>query len=219
MKKLLINLIIIILFLLIFSLIEISFLVFYFQLKEKKISEEISSEEQLKNLSSIILKNTKFKDYSVNGFSFKYPDWRKVEIDPLLIWPEEIAEKEKILLYLINSDGVKILATKGELNPQDLTKPFPLIFREIFEWQKEIMTEKGGLTDCQIIRESFFENGVIVESKVVIFGEAITSISKSIIFRKKDRGYIYSVGISGQEKIFEDYRLLANYLIDSIQYY
>lgn len=191
---------------------------FYFRQKFRT-SEELSLTEQLKNLSLIIFKNTKFKDFSIDRFSFKYPDWNKIEIDPLLIWPKEIAEKQKILLYLTNSDGVKFLAIERELNPEDLTKPSPLIFREIFAKDLQILQEKGGLTDWQIIREDFFENGILLESKMIIFGRAITSISKSIILRKGDEGFIYSVGISAKEQIFEDYRLLVNYTIDSIRYY
>lgn len=94
---------------------------FYFQQKSE-IPEEISPEEQLKNLGSVILQNTKFEDFSANRFSFKYPDWTEIEIDSLLIWPKEIAEKEKILLYLTNTDGVKMLVTKRKVDPEDLTK-------------------------------------------------------------------------------------------------
>ena len=191
---------------------------FYFQQKEK-ISEKISPEEQLKNLGLIIFKNTKFEDFSIDNFSFKYPNWKKVEIDPLLIWPKEIAEKEKILLYLINPDEVKMLVTKRELSSEDLTKPFPLIFREVFAQNREIMEKEGGLSALQIVREEFFENGVTHELKVIILGKTITSISKSIILKERDRGFIYSVGIAASDRIFEDYRPLADYIIDSIRYY
>jgi len=211
MKKLLIISIIII-FLVLISIR------FYSQ-QELKISEEPSSEELLENLGSIILANTKFKDFSIDRFSFKYPNWKKIEIDPFLIWPKEIAEKEKILLYLTHPNGVKFLVIKRELTPEDLTKPYPLIFREIFAQEKEIMEKEGGLTDLQIIREEFFENGILMESKMIIFGQSVTSISKSIILRKKAEGFIYSVGISAPEQIFEDYRPLANYIIDSVRYY
>ena len=191
-----------------------SFIFVFYPFREPKVPEE-----ELENLSLIILKNTKFEDFSTNGFSFKYPNWKKIDIDPLLIWPKEVAEKEEILLYLTNRDGVKFLVTKRELTPEDLTKPYPLIFREIFTQEKEIMEREGGLTNLQIIREDFFENGILLESKMPIFGQAITSISKSIIFKKGDEGFIYSVGILAPEQIFEDYRLLANYIIDSIRYY
>lgn len=191
---------------------------FYLQQKPE-ISEEISPEEQLKNLSSIILKNTKFEDFSTNRFSLKYPDWTKIEMDPMLIWPKEIVEKEKILLYLANADGVTMLVVKRGLASQNLVKPYPLIFREVLEEERRIMTEKGGLTNYQIIREDFFENGVILELKMVIFGKAIASISKSVISKGTDRGDIYSVGISAGERIFEDYRPVANYIVDSAQYY
>jgi len=184
-----------------------------------KMPEEISLEAQLKSLGSIILENTKFEDFSIDRFSLKYPDWTKIEIDPLLIWPEEIVEKERILLYLTNPSGVKILVTKRELNPEDLIKPFPLVLRRIFEEERRVMEEKGGLTSYQTIREDFFENGVILESKSILFGQTLTSISKSVILRKGDEGFIYSVGISALEKIFEDYRPLANYVIDSVRYY
>ncbi|MBZ9569788.1 hypothetical protein KJA16_02600 [Patescibacteria group bacterium] len=224
MKKLLIISIIIIFFILI--------LVRFYSQQELKISKEPSSEELLENLGSIILANTKFKDFSIDRFSFKYPNWKKIEIDPLLIWPKEIAEKQEILLYLTNSDGVKILVTKRELTPKDLTKPYPLIFREIFTKEREIMEKEGGLTNLQIIREEFFENGILLESKMIIFGQSVTSISKSIILRLQPtrhppasdagpsgQGFIYSVGISAKEQIFEDYRPLAHYIIDSIRYY
>lgn len=191
---------------------------FYLQQKPK-VPEKVFPEAQLKNLDLMILKNTEFKDFDVDRFSFKYPDWTKIEVDPLLIWPEEIAQEEKILLYLTNPDGMKILVTKRELYLQDLSKPYPLIFRDIFNQEREIMERKGGLTNFWIIREDFFENGIILESKLSIFGTSITSISKSVILREKNRGFIYSVGISGPEKIFEDYRLLANYVINSVCYY
>jgi len=137
----------------------------------------------------------------------------------LLIWPKEIVEKEEILLYLTNADGVTMLVVKRELTSRDLARPYPLIFREVLEEERRIMAEKGGLTDYQIIREDFFENGVILESRLVIFGKAITSISKLVILKEADRGFIYSVGISAGERIFEDYRPVANYIIDSVQYY
>lgn len=191
---------------------------FYLQQKPK-ISEEVFPEAQLKNLDLMILKNTEFKDFDVNRFSFKYPDWTKIEIDPSLIWPEEIAREENILLYLTNPDGIKILVTKRELDLQDLSKPYPLIFREVFGREREIMERKGGLTNFWLIREDFFENGIILESKSSIFGTSITSISKSVILREENTGFIYSVGISAPEKIFEDYRLLANYVINSVCYY
>ena len=191
---------------------------FYLQQKPE-ISEEISPEEQLKNLSSIIFQNTKFEDFSADGLSLKYPDWTKLEMDPALIWPKEIAEKVKILLYLINPDGVTMLLAKRELTPEDLAKPYPLILREVLANERQIMEEKGGLTFWQNIREDFFENEVILESKVVIFGRTTVSISKSVLFREAAKGIIYSVGISAEERIFEDYRPVANYIIDSIRYY
>ena len=55
---------------------------------------------------------------------------------------------------------------------------------------------------------------------MTIFGQDVTAISKSIVSKETDRGgFIYSVGISVGERIFEDYRLLANYIIDSMGYY
>ncbi|MFQ6084173.1 MAG: hypothetical protein ACE5WD_12575 [Candidatus Aminicenantia bacterium] len=192
---------------------------FYLQ-EELKISEGIPpSTEQLKDLSSVILRNTKFKDFSDGNFSFKYPNWSKIEMDPTLIWPKEIAEKEKILLYLTNPDEVIMLVAKGELKSGDLNKPYPLILREIFNQEREVMEREGGLTNLQIIKEDFFENGVMLESKAIIFGKAITSISKSIILRSRDKGFIYSVGISAPDWIFEDYRALAEYVINSGRYY
>jgi len=191
---------------------------FYLQQKPE-ISEEVSPEEQLKSLSSIILKNTKFENFSADRVSFKYPNWTKVEIDPILIWPKEIVEKEKILLYLTNADGITMVVAKRELALEGLAKPYPLIFREALEEERRIMEEKGGLTSWQTIREDFFENGIMLESKLVIFGKTNTSISKSLILKENDKGFIYSVGISAGERIFEDYRLVANYIIDSIRYY
>lgn len=81
------------------------------------------------------------------------------------------------------------------------------------------MEREGGLSDLEIIREEFFENGVLIESKSMIFGKSITSISKSIIIKKEDKGFIYSFGISAREQIFEDYRSLAKYISDSTRYY
>lgn len=182
--------------------------------KEPKVSEE-----KLENLSLIILKNTRFEDFGIDEFSFEYPNWKKIEIDPLLIWPKEIAEKQKILLYLTNPDGIKMVVTKRELSSEDLTKPYPLVLREIFAKEREIMEREGGLTNLQIIREDFFENGVILESKQIIFDQPITSISESIIIKKENKGFIYSVGISAREQIFEDYKPLADYIIDSVRYY
>lgn len=186
--------------------------------QELKMPKEVSLEEQFKNLDLIILKNTEFKNFGINRFSFKYPNWTEIEIEPQLIWPEEIAREERILLYLTNPDGIKILVTKRELSPQDLSKPYPLLFRETFTKEREIMEREGGLTNLQVIREDFFENGIVLELKSSIFGMPITSISKSIILRNGGVGFIYSVGISGPEKTFEDYKLLTNYIIDSIYF-
>jgi hypothetical protein len=204
---------------LIILIIIIGMVVGFYLQQKPEISEEISPEEQLKNLSSIILKNTKFENFSADRISFKCPNWEKVEIDPILIWPKEIVEKEKILLYLTNTDGMTMVVAKRELALEDLVKPYPLIFREALEKERRIMEEKGGLTSWQTIKEDFFENGVILESRLVIFGMATTSISKSVIIEENGKGFIYSVGISAGERIFEDYRLVANYIIDSISYY
>lgn len=81
------------------------------------------------------------------------------------------------------------------------------------------MEEKGGLTHHQIIREDFFKNGIIIESRTVIFSKSVTSISKSVILKEKENRFIYSVGISAQDRTFEVYRPLANYIIDSVRYY
>ena len=86
---------------------------------------------------------------------------------------------------------MKILATKRELTPEDLTRPYPLIFRETFEKDTQILKEKGGLSDYQIIREEFFENGVLLKTKMTIFGQDVTAISKSIVSKETDRGGIY----------------------------
>ena len=85
---------------LIISLIVIGGTWFYFQ-ERGTISEEIST-EQFKNLGSIILENTKFKEFRSGNFYFRYPDWQKIEMDPKLLWPEEISQKQEILLYLTN---------------------------------------------------------------------------------------------------------------------
>lgn len=212
MKKLTTSLIIILI--IVFSI----GILFRFQQKSK-ISGEFSPAELQQNLGSIILKNTKFKKFSVDKFSLEYPDWTKIEVDPLTVWPKEIVAKEKILLYLINTDGVTVLITEREIDPEDLIKPYPLIFRKVFEEERKILEEKGGLTDYQIIREDFFKNGIIIESKEIIFSKPVTSISKSVISKKADQGFIYSVGISAQDRIFEAYRPLANYIIDSVRCY
>lgn len=196
-----------------------TFIFVYFYFRESQVPEEISSTERLKDLSAIILENSEFKTFTFNYFYFKYPDWQKLEIDPTLIWPREIAEKQEILLYLTNPDGVKIIATKREMETEYLKKPYPLVFREIFARDRQILEEKGGILDVEVIREEFFENGVLVELRVVVSGVTNTSIQKSIIVNENNSRFIYSVGISAQAEIFEDYRLLAEYIISSTRYY
>jgi len=201
-------------------IVLIIFILFEFFLsKEYEISKEILIDEQLENLNLVIFQNTKFKDFSVDRISFDYPDWKKIEINPILLWPAEIAEKEKILLYLTNPDGVKVLVTKRELSIEECQKPYPLVFREVFNQETKIMREQGGLTDYQVIREIFFENGISLELRIVIFGQSVSSVSKSVIIREGDREFIYSIAVSAQEKTFEDYRLLADYIMDSVRYY
>lgn len=196
-----------------------AFIFTYFYFRESQVPEEISSTERLKDLSAIILENSEFKTFTLNYFYFKHPDWQKLEIDPTLIWPREIAEKQEILLYLTNPDGVKIIATKREMETEYLKKPYPLVFREIFARDRQILEEKGGILDVEVIREEFFENGVLVELRVVVSGVTNTSIQKSIIVNENNSRFIYSVGISAQAEIFEDYRLLAEYIISSTRYY
>jgi hypothetical protein len=202
---------------LIILLIVISGTWFYFQ-EGGEISEEIST-EQFKNLGSIILENTKFKEFKSGNFYFRYPDWQKIEIDPKLLWPEEISQKQEILLYLTNPDGVKIVVTKREVEPEFLDKPYPLIFREIFNEDQQVLEKEGNVTDFQVIREIFFEDGILLESKMNFLGMSITSLQMSIIIPDNDFQSIYSVGISAREKTFEDYRALAEYTISSIRHY
>lgn len=180
--------------------------------------EEILPEE-LESLGSVILKNTNFEDFNFGYFSFKYPDWQKLEMEPALFLPEEIAQKEEVLLYLTNSDGVKFLATKRKVRPELLEKPYPLVLREVFTKNQEVLEEQGSLEDWYLIREMFFENGVLVESKVVVFGTTITSLQKSIIVYEDNSRFIYSVGISAREQIFKDYRLLIEFVMNSVRYY
>lgn len=180
--------------------------------------EEILPEE-LEGLGSIILKNTNFEDFNFGYFSFKYPDWQKLEMEPTLFLPEEIAQKEEVLLYLTNSDGVKFLATKRKVRPELLEKPYPLVLREVFTKNQEVLEEQGSLEEWYLIREMFFENGVLVESKVVVFGTTITSLQKSIIVYEDNSRFIYSVGISAREQTFEDYRSLIEFVMNSVRYY
>jgi hypothetical protein len=180
--------------------------------------EKFSPAEMRRKLRSAILDNTEFKRFSIDGFPLDYPDWRKVETDPQQIWPEEVASKERVLLYLANSDGMKILVTKKKLSPSELGKPYPLILREAFAREKKVMEEKGGLTDFRVVREDFFDNGIIMEFRSTLFGTAVTSISKSVVLRRGSTGFIYSVGISGSEGVFEDYRPLADYVLNSTTY-
>ena len=194
----------------------ISFGVYFWQ--AGRVSRE-ASDDRLKDLASIILENIEFKDFNINRFYFKYPNWQEIEVDPELIWSKETAEKQKILLYLTNSDGVKIVATKREVDSKYLNRPYPLVFREISTRELEILEDEGRLTDWLIIKEQFFENGVLIESKMVIFGINIASMQKSIIVYENDSRFIYSVGVSSQEKTFEDYKLLAEYIMESIHYY
>ncbi|MCP6719143.1 MAG: hypothetical protein KJI71_02825 [Patescibacteria group bacterium] len=201
---------------LIFIVLVISFGIYFW--RANNMSEEVSG-DRLKDLSSIILENTKFKDFNINRFYFQHPNWQEIEIDPELIWPKEIAAKQEILLYLTNPDGVKIVATKKEVDPEYFKKPYPLIFREISTRELQILEEEGRLTDWLIIKEQFFENGILIESKMVIFGTTIASIQKSIIVNENNSRFIYSVGISGRDRTFEDYRSLAEYITDSMRYY
>ena len=62
---------------LIFIIFFILFLVEFYSKQILKIPEELPLTEQLENLDSIILKNTEFKDFSIDNLSFKYPDWKK----------------------------------------------------------------------------------------------------------------------------------------------
>lgn len=191
---------------------------FYFYFQESKIPERAPSIESL-GLGSIIFENTKFKTFNLNYYSFKYPDWQELKIDLMLIWPKEIAEKEEILLYLTNSDGVRVLATKRKIETTLLGKPYPLIFRETFAKDLQILKEQGGVTERQLIREKFFENGILIESRSIIFGTSYTSIQKSIIVNEDSSPFIYSVGVSAKSEVFEDYRPLAEYIISSVRYY
>lgn len=177
------------------------------------------SESELGNLSAIILKNTNFKEFKAGFFSFKHPAWQQLELDPSLFLPKDIVPKEQVLLYLTNSDGVKLLATKREVGAEYLEKPYPLVLRQVFTENQQALKEQGGLEDWYLIRERFFESGALVESKVVTFGTPITSMQKSIIVYEDDSRFIYSVGLSAQENIFEDYRSLVEFVMNSVRYY
>ena len=203
--------------LLVFTILILIFGIYFFL--QLKAPQEISSPEKVGDLSEIILENTEFKTFRYKRFLFKHPDWQEIEIDTLLLWPREISEKQELLLYLSNPDGVKILVTKREVETKYIEKPYPLIFREVFTEEQQILEEKGEVTGWDLITEKFFENGVLIESKVVVFGTINVSIQKSIIVTEDNSRFIYSVGISAQEEIFEYYRPLVKSILDSIRYY
>lgn len=201
----------------IFALLVVGGIWFFYEQIFKEPAE--ISESELEDLGGIILKNTDFKEFKAGFFSFKHPDWQKLELDPTLFLPRDIVLKEQVLLYLVNSDGVKFLATKREVEAEYLERPYPLVLRQVFTENQEALEEQGGLEDWYLIRERFFESGVLVESKVVTFGTPITSMQKSIIVYEDNSRFIYSVGISAQENIFEDYRSLVEFVMNSIRYY
>lgn len=201
----------------IFSLLVIGASWFIVQQALKEPAELPKS--QVGDLSSIILKNTNFREFKTGFFSFKYPDWQQLELDPTLFLPRDIALKEQILLYLTSSDGVKLLATKREVEVEYLEKPYPLVLRQVFTKNQEALKKQGGLEEWYLIRERFFESGVLVESQVVTFGTPITSMQKSIIVYENNSRFIYSVGVSAQENIFEDYRSSVEFIMNSVRYY
>jgi hypothetical protein len=203
--------------LLVFTILILIFGIYFFL--QFKASQKISSPEKVGDLSEIILENTEFKTFNHKRFLFKHPDWQKIEIDTLLLWPREISEKQELLLYLSNSDGVKILVTKREVETEYIEKPYPLIFREMFTEEQQILEERGEVTEWDLITEKFFENGVLIESKVVVFGTTNASIQKSIIVTEDNSRFIYSVGVSAQEEVFGYYRPLVKSILDSIRYY
>lgn len=203
--------------LLVFTILILIFGIYFFL--QFKAPQEISSPEKAGDLSEIILENTEFKTFRYKRFLFKHPDWQEIEIDTLLLWPREISERQELLLYLTNPDGVKVLATKREVKTEYIKKPYPLIFREVFTEEQQILEEKGEVTEWDLITEKFFENGVLIESKVVVFGATNASIQKSIIVTEDNSRFIYSVGISAQEEIFKYYRPLVKSILDSIRYY
>lgn len=202
---------------LVFTILILIFGIYFFL--QFRSSQEISSPEKVGDLSEIILKNAEFKTFRHKRFLFKHPDWQEIEIDTLLLWPREISERQELLLYLSNPDGVKVLVTKREVETKYIEKPYPLIFREIFTEEQQILEEKGEVTEWDLITEKFFENGVLIESKVVVFGTTNASIQKSIIVTEDNSRFIYSVGISAQEEVFEYYRPLVKSILDSIRYY
>lgn len=206
---------------LIILIITIGIGIGFYLWEESKIFKEITpTDRELENLGSIIFRNTEFKDLKVDILNFKYPaDWSKVEVEPSLIWPEEFAEREELLLYLVNPDEVKMIVTKRKIEPEDLTRPYPLVLREVFAKEREIMEREGGLENFQLISEDFFEDGVILESKASIFGKLTFSISKSIFWKRGNEGFIYSVGISGPDWIFKDYQPLVKYIVNSVRCY
>ena len=203
--------------LLVFTILILIFGIYFFL--QFKAPQETYSPEKVGDLSEIILENTEFKTFRYKRFLFKHPDWQEIEIDTLLLWPREISEKQELLLYLTNPDGVKVLVTKREVETEYIEKPYPLIFREMFTEEQQILEERGEVTEWDLITEKFFENGVLIESKVVVFGTTNASIQKSIIVTEDNSRFIYSVGISAQEEIFEYYRPLVKSILDSIRYY
>lgn len=203
--------------LLLFTILILIFGIYFFL--QFRASQETYLHEIVGDLSEIILENTEFKTFRHKRFLFKHPDWQEIEIDTLLLWPREISEKQELLLYLSNPDGVKVLATKREVEIKYIEKPYPLIFREMFTEEQQILKEKGEVTEWDLITEKFFENGVLIESKVVVFGATNASIQKSIIVTEDNSRFIYSVGISAKEEIFEYYRPLVKSILDSIRYY
>lgn len=172
---------------------------------------------EVSDLGSVIFKNTKFKDAKVNNLFLQIPDWQQIVVDPMSFWPKSIAEKQEILLYLIHPDGMVFSVARQELDVITLLKPYPLIFRDVFLEETEIMEREGGLEKLQVVKEDFFENGLILEQKAVIFGQPVTSLSELMIQKSGAKSFIYTVSISASELLFEDYRLVANHIIESIK--
>ena len=203
---------------LIIIILVVGFVTWFYIQQKPNVPEELYSPERLQDLGKIILSNTKFKTFQVSIFSVEFPDWQRLELDPILIWPKEISQKYTFLLHLSNPDGVKFLLTKREVEPEYWEKPYPSIFQEIFTKEQQILEEKGTLTHWQIVREDFFESGVLIES-VAIVGTTNNSIQKSVFINEGGSLFIYSVGITAHEKIFNDYRPLAEHIMNSVNYY
>jgi len=151
--------------------------------------------------------------YDQGRFSFEYPDnWIKIapeEIEKALT--EEERQKEKVLFYASNTEGVIISAgledhAQGDKSLEDLIK-------------ESLAELKKADPDMTLFADERKENEVLLGIDFRTQGRDWSNIGKIILAETKETDHFYSIAITLPKELKDKYYDIGNYVLDSVKIY